>query len=329
MTRASFVSWTARVLAGSLAVLILGLPLACRAPEAPPTLEAVSPAELGRTVVPGVPLDLYLYLKQPEATVIPGGITGTANPTAVEALSLWGTATRGDYAFGGAFFFENTEAAAAAAADLVYAGRWLERDGRVVYFVEGAGAESQTLQTAILERRFRYYDDAAALGMIAALPPDMTGQLRAVLVGSPDATLSQYVDRAISLGDWRLQGMPFKLARIDTALAAIYAPAPLDIGTLQADFQAGNLFPSGFSAVLAAGSALPSFLVGPIMSQVLPVPGLNAEQQGGVTYYQASQAVYGETVYAAVRGQGNRLWAALASSEAQAAAMVTGIDSAS
>jgi hypothetical protein len=156
----------------------------------------------------------------------------------------------------------------------------------------------------------------------------MAGQLRAVLVGATDATLSQYVDRAISLGNWRLHGMPFKLARIDTALAAIYAPEPLDIGTLQADFQAGDLVPSGFSAVLAAGSTLPAFLVGPIMSQVLAGSGLNAGQQDGVTYYQASQAVSnGETVYAAVRGQGNRLWAALSSSEAQAAAMVAGVDS--
>jgi hypothetical protein len=315
----------ATVLTAGLSVVTLCLTGAACHLEAPlpVTLASVSPSELGGTVVPDLALDLYIYVKQESPTLLPASVLNLPFPVTVEMASLWGVAERGGFTFGGGLLFPDPDSAARAEVELGLPGLWIQRDGAVLYFVEGSSEAAQTLQAAIMERRFKYYDNTSALRVVAALPRDGPARLGAVLVSRPQIELNRYVDRATNLGEWRLENMPFKLARISTVVAGLYADRGLDIEALHSALQAGDLFHSDFNTVMAAASSLPGFLVDPFMSQLLAGSGLKAVQQGDVKYYLASHATsQGELVHAAVRSEGNCLFAALSRNEADAEALV-------
>jgi len=81
-----------------LAISVIGVGCAEEAGQPP---ETSSTSELSSTLVPNVPLDIYLYARQDSPTMLPAEMVDAPYDIGVESLAAWGVPAEDSFAWHG------------------------------------------------------------------------------------------------------------------------------------------------------------------------------------------------------------------------------------
>jgi len=177
----------------TLLILLIAAPIisvGCKEEEER-ELPPPSPSELSSTLVPNTHLDLYIYGKQDNPTMIPARLVDTSHDVGVESLAVWGVPEDDDFAIGMSATLTNASDASKLYAEITLeADGWKKLSDNTVYLVRGSGTVARALKTAISNNDFKTYDDSDSLKAVATLPNGGATKLAAIALIKPRKTLS-------------------------------------------------------------------------------------------------------------------------------------------
>ena len=314
---------TSKLLIPVLVLLIAGSLISTGCQEKrgqPPPAPSVADL-LSATLVPNVPLDIYIYSRQESPTAIPLEIVGVTHPVEVEALALWGITAEEDIAFGAALTLTSTDEASG-----VYA--WIEPEehvwkmlsGNTVYIVRNLvarpGTAMASLKAAISNNDFKYYDDEKSLKAAATLPNSGTAKLAAVALAEPDAYLTHYISA------------PLQAARIDVVAAGLYSSGHIDLAKMVEAMRAEDSMPDlDLGMLFVVQSGLPGLVVSPIIKKLLTESEFVEANVGGLTLYKRYETLHGaRRTPVLVRVEGNHIFAAVSGQESYAQTLITSVN---
>ncbi len=309
-------------IASILVTLAVVIPAGCKT-EKPPTPSGI---DLSKTLVPNVDLDAYIYVKQDKPTRIPGKAIGASANANVESMALWGIAKEGGFAVAGALTFTSA-ADASKIRDQVpsQAGVWTAVSDRTVYFVRGSGPAEDSLKTPISKNDFKYYQDKDILAELALFPNGGNTKPAAVVIVKPNKSLvtllANHTDRQTS----DLMNALMSYAQVQSVIAALYAPAPIDVADLAQRLERGNIWESEVGVLASVKSGLPGALVGPIATTYLGNAGYTTTTVGALTLYKGSLNAGGKSIPVMLSVEGNRIYTTASGKESYARTLLTGI----
>lgn len=310
-----------------LAVLLLALPVAGAGCDRGAPAPSPAAGALARTLVPDLPLDIYLYLKQEQPTLLPAGTLGLPADLSVVSLAVWGVAQEDDFGYGYGLTLSSTQQASEvyqrAASGLE---GWTRLAGNIIYFVPGSGAVAQSLRRAIEADDFKPYDDAEGLEAAAALPAT-GGKIAVLALAKPSPQLVGVLTRDVDEGGRGLIELVLRLVNLKVVAASLYAPGQIDVAGLIADFEAGGITADRDLGVLAmVRSGLPGLAVKPAVAKILDEQGFQRTGAGGANLYRRSWATgAGGNTYVIVRVEGNRVFIAVSGRESYAETLISAV----
>lgn len=287
-----------------------------------------SPSELSSTLVPDVPLDLYIYARQDGPTTIPAGMVGTPGDIEVEALSVWGIPAEDEFAFGiGLSLTSDSDAAGLYDEINLEENGWKLLSGSTIYLVHGSGTAAESLKTAISNNDFKYYDDGEALEAMATLPDYGAIRTAAIALAKPSALIS-FIARDANSETLERIDVILKLVNLKLVAAGLYSPQQIDIARMVATVGSdGNISNLNLGVLILVKSGLPGLLVEPVVKKFLTEFEFTETEVGGVVLYERSwDTGEGGTIPVLVRIEGNYIFAAVAGQDSYAEALITGVD---
>ena len=107
-------------------------------------------SELSNTLVPNINLDIYVYVKQDNPTIVPKNLIGTTSDVVAGSLALWGIPTEDAFILGGGLTFVSaTDAAKIHSQIPSQAEIWTRLSNQIIYFLQGSGVIAENLKAAI------------------------------------------------------------------------------------------------------------------------------------------------------------------------------------
>ncbi len=290
--------------------------------------QAPSPSALSSTVVPNIPLDVYLYAKQSNHTTIPADIINVPQDVNIESLAVWGVPAEDDFAFGIALTLTNDSEASTVYDEIESEGYgWKKLSGKTIYLVHGSGLAAESLKTAISNNDFKYYDDDEFLNAAALLPDGGTIKLAAVALAKPGKALIDFITRASNTQRTDQINLMLKLTNLKVAASGLYSPRQINVAEIaEVINKGGSICDLDLGLLVLVKSSLPGSIVEPVVRNFLTEKGFTETKLGELTLYKGSPDIDGgEAVPVLVRIEGNHIFAAVSGQESYAEKLITGI----
>jgi hypothetical protein len=311
-----------------LTVLLLVMPLVgsgCEGETAPP---APAVTELAKTMVPNLPLDVYLYVKQEQPTRLSADTFGLPVDMEVVSLAFWGVAQEDEVGFGAGL----TLSSARQAKDIyqqVSSGLegWSKLSGNTIYFVYGSGTAARSLRKAIEADDFKPYDDADGLEAAAALPAT-GGKVAALALVKPSEQLIGALAGDVDEDGRKLINLALKLIRLKVIAAGVYAPGQVDVAGLMAQAEAYGVSSDRDLGILAmVQSGLPGFMVKPAVEKLLDEQDFSPTETGEYKLYRRPWATGdGGTTHVIIRVEGSKVFIAVSGRESYAEKLISSVE---
>ncbi|MFC1902900.1 hypothetical protein ACFLX4_02395 [Chloroflexota bacterium] len=287
-----------------------------------------SPGQLSSTLVPNVPLDMYVYARQDSPTMIPAKMADAPGDIAVESLAIWGVPPENSFAIGMGLTLTSSGDASRIYEEIrLEDGGWKKLSDNIIYLVQGSGTAAEALKTAISNNDFKYYDDSEPLEAVAALPGGGTTMPAAVAIAKPSEALIGFIARDASPESLGQINMILKLVKLKLVAAGLYSPQQIDIAKMAETMEnGGNISNLNMGMMVLVKSGYPGLLVEPAVGKLLTERGFAETNIGGVTVYKGSQEIGGEAIPVLVRIEGNRIFAAVSGQDSYAETLITGIN---
>ncbi|MFH1651610.1 MAG: hypothetical protein ABID87_05875 [Chloroflexota bacterium] len=309
-------------------VALLALPLAVLGctPKTPPTPPPAPSVDLARTMVPDLDISLYSYVRQEKPTTISAAMIHAPADLNVASLALWGIPSGEELTLGGAVIFTSSREASRVYAQVKDSQEvWTSLSDATVYFVMKEGAAARELVDAISNKRFKYYDDAAAIAEIALLPNEGRTHRAGVAVSRPGPELLKIVSESTDRETAEMAQTLLAIAQIEVVAGGLYAPEQIDIARVYRLMAAGKVADMVTGALVVVKSGLPGIVVGPAVTGFLEKAKYTRIDLEGITVYRGFIPVSGVRVPALIRVVGNRIYLAVSPQEDYAAMLITGI----
>lgn len=290
------------------------------------------PTELSSTLVPNVPLDVYVYARQDSPTEIPAEMINVPDDIAVESWALWGYFPI-DTPFDDSAVGMGLTLTSASNASNLYArislkeDGWKRLSGNTIYLVHGSGTAAESLKTAISNNDFKCYDDSEALDAVAALPSHGTTKPAAIAIAKPSEALIGFIAKDADPEDLGRINMILKLVNLKVIAVGLYSPHHIDIAEIAETMESdGSIFDLNLGLLLLVKSGYPGFLVEPAVKKFLTESKFTETSLGEFTIYKGAWDTESGTVPVLVRIEGNRIFAAVAGQESYAETLITSIN---
>jgi hypothetical protein len=284
-----------------------------------------STSELSKTMVPNVPLDLYIYAKQNSPTVIPAELVNSSHDVTVESLAIWGVPINETFAFGAALTLP-TNREASRVYDEIQPPRntWTKLSENVIYLVYGTDPAAESLRKAISNNDFKHYDDSEGLHTVSLLPSGDTTKLAAVAIAKPSDALVNTMVREGGFQARELISLMLKLVDLKIVSAGLYSPHEIDVAkTFEALNKSGSPYSPDLGGLVLIKSGLPSLIVEPTVKKVLSEREFVETNSGELTVYKGSwNTGSGKIVHAVVRIEGNYIFVASSGNESYAETLI-------
>ncbi len=289
-----------------------------------------SPSQLSSTMVPNVPLDVYIYARQDKPTKIPADMVGLRSDVELNGSALWGVSSGDDFAFGAGITLTS-----AGDASRIYNEMQLRKDawkmlsGDTIYVVMGSGSAAESLKTAISKNDFKHFDNAELINAAATLPDSSANKPAAVGVAKLSKTFLDYVARETGSSSQAAAGisMAMNLARIEAVAFGLYSPQQIDVAELKGLVEKGGNISSlnlGLLAYLKSG--LPAFLAEPGIKQFLKEADFTETTLGELSVLKGALDIGGgNKIPVLIIIEGSRIFAALAAQESYAETLIKSI----
>jgi len=310
------------------AMLIMALIISpgCQNEETPPP---ATPAtnELPSTMVPDIPLDLYLYGKQDEPTVLPAGMINASRDISIETLSVWGSPAEDDFALGMGITFTRSEDAAKVYEEITFKEGWKKLSGKTIYLVDGSGPAAKAMKTAIANGDFKPYDDQDALQAAATLPEEDRDRQIAVVTAKPTKNLIAFLTRDSSSDTKNMINLIQGVANLKIVAAGLYSREQADIAELARKMSNDGDFSSlDIGMVIYLESGVPGFIVEPAVKKLLTDQGFKEVNDGELTLYRGYlDKDKEEGIPVLIRIEGNRIFAAVSGRETYAGTLISNV----
>ena len=317
-----------RLLVIILALLLITpiVAIGCQQELEPPP--AAPPSRLSSTLVPNIPLDVYLYARQSRPTTIPADMIDAPQDVNIESLAVWGVPAGDEFAFGIALALaSDSEAAVVYDKIELEAYGWKKRSGRTIYLVYGSGLAAESLKTAIANNDFKYYDDQESLKAAAILPGGSTTELAAIALAKPSKALLDFIIKATNTRRPDQIDLILKLANLKMVAGGLYSPHQVEVAVISKVIAGGSRISDlNLGWRVLAESGHPGFLVEFAAERLLERSELTETKLGDLDVYQGLWEVEnGEDVHVLVRIEGNYILAAVSGQEAYAETLITSI----
>ena len=290
--------------------------------------QSPSPSELSSTRVPNIPLDVYLYAKQSTPTTIPADIINAPQDVNIESLAVWGVPAGEDFAFGIALALTSDIEASAVYGEIELEGYgWKKLSGKTIYLVYGSGLAAESLQTAISNNNFRYYDDDESLNAAALLPDGGTIKLAAVAFAKPSKPLIDFIIKDTNIRRPAQIDLILKLANLKVVASGLYSQHQIDVGeVVEVMYGGGSISDLNLGLLVLVKSGLPGFIVEFATERFLEQSELTKTKLGELNLYKGSWDVdSGEEVHVLVRIEDNHIFVAISGLESYAETLITSI----
>ena len=216
-------------------------------------------AALAETKVPDLNLDLYLYVKQANPTVVPADLVGSTTDIDLDSLALWGIVENNDYSIGGALnFCDAADALTGYSLIPAETGLWTMLSGRTIYAVYGSGAPFERLKSAIINNNFKKYVDAQALNEVAALPYTSTNKPIMIGVLKPRPEVIKLIENHIDTDFSRTIDNLTPWAQPQILTLGLYSSQPVSVADIQNRLENGTLWDLNFGVLASVISAGPA-----------------------------------------------------------------------
>lgn len=311
-----------------VAGLVFGAGCKKAEPQRPPASQALAPAQLASTLVPNVPMDIYVYCKQDSPTRVPIKVDDPNTVMNVESLAVWGVPAPDGFAFGVALTLTSSgdakklDSQIAAGPDM-----WKMLSDKTVYLVQGTGSAAEALKTAISRKDFKSYDDANALAAVARLPGGGQTKLGAVAVVKPS---SEFVDFMSQITGGQNMGMVktvLSFAKLEVVAAGLYSSQQIDgVNMMKAMSGGADMFSLDLGILILAKSSLPGFVVAPTVAEFLKQYHFTETKIGDKTVYKLARSAGGGTVTILIRIEGSSVFAAVSGKESYAQTLIMNVN---
>jgi hypothetical protein len=282
---------------------------------------------LSSSLVPNLGLDVYVYVKQGNPTIVPKDLINVPADVAVESLSLWGIADADTMVFGGGLLFTSVDDAAR-----IYSlipGQtefWSKLSDRMIYFVQGSGTAAETLKNAIANNDFKQYDDQQALEEVARLPDGGTTRLAAIGIVKPSQPLIKLIAKGINPESSGMINTLLKSAMLQVIIAGLYASQQIDITDIAQAIKNGDIWEKDLGILASVKSGVPGFVASPIIKRFLDNEGFTETSSGELVLYQGPlNTGNGRAIPVLIRIDGNRVFAAASGNDAYAQTLITDV----
>ncbi|MFC1933080.1 hypothetical protein ACFLXU_05590 [Chloroflexota bacterium] len=282
-------------------------------------------SDLSTTLVPNIDIDMYVYAKQDNPTTVPKGLVCTSLDVVAESLALWGIPTEDAFILGGGLTFVSVADAAKIHAQISgQAEIWTKLSDRTIYFVQGSGTVAETMKAAISKNNFKQYDDQNALLEVALLPDSGPAKLAAIGIVIPSETLTELIADNINPDYSGMVNTLLTQARLRVITVGLYAPQQIDVAEITQRIEHGSIWESDLGILALVKSRLPSFVVSPIIKNILDDSGYVETTIGELTLYKGSLDVgNGKDIPIFIRVEGNRIYATVSGQESYARTIIT------
>jgi hypothetical protein len=309
---------TVLVILSVMLILVIGLSSCIISPPPPPQPTPSSPNVLSSTQVPNASLDVYIYARQSEPSVIPAEMVGAPCDIEVESCAVWGVPAGDDFALGMGLTLTTADCASKLYAAINFQEYgWKMLSGSTIYFVHGSGTAADILKRAIANHDFKYYDDTESIKAVGDLPNSSTTRPAAIAVVKPSKELIGFIGRYADPRYFDQVNTTLSQLNLKLIVVGLYSPSHIDIAKIAEIIEGGGSI-SGLNLglLMSVESNHPGFLVEPAVMKFLIDSGFTEMNFAGVTIYKGDLDRYvGETIPALVWIKGNRVFAALAGQE--------------
>jgi len=286
------------------------------------------PSELSSTLVPNTHLDLYIYGKQDNPTMIPARLVDTSHDVGVESLAVWGVPEDDDFAIGMSATLTNASDASKLYAEITLeADGWKKLSDNTVYLVQGSGTAAQALKTAISNNDFKTYDDSDSLKAVATLPNEGATKLAAIALIKPSKTLIGFLTKDIDPEQLNMINLVLKLVNLEVIAGGLYSPHQIDVAEMVRAMEGDSgIYNLDLGLLILVKSGLPGLVVEPVVKKLLTEQEFIEINLGGLTLYKGSwNSDDRESIPVLVRIEGNHIFAAVSGQESYAETLITSV----
>lgn len=317
----------------TLLVVLISMPiftLGCQEEELPPTpVETpVQGIALSSTLVPNTDFDVYVYVKQPEPTVVLQDMLGTPFDISVDSLALWGIATEETFALSGGLTLATAREAAELHSQIPEQSEvWTSLSDVTIYFVYGTGAAEAAFKTAISSNDFKYYDNQQALYELSLFPDGGETRMAGVAIVEPSETVVKLLAKYAAPDASDLMEVLLKTANLQVLTAGIYSAKQVDIAEIAKNMELTSILELDVGILASAKSAWPGLVVNPIVSKALEAAGYTKVALGELIIYKGYLDLGDDkTVPVMFRVKDNRLFTAVSGNQSYAETLLINLN---
>jgi len=278
-------------------------------------------------MVPDVELDLIVYINQGVPTKVSKSLIGTPNDISVESLAVWGIVKENQYSLSGALTFESATDAEVINTRLPkQSDVWTKLSDRTIYFVQGTGAESEAVKTAISNNNLKRFDDRGALDEISNMPAGGVTRPAAFAIIRPNQAMLDLIKRYTNENTAKSMEDVFNGVKPQIIVLGLYSTQPLDIADLMQRAANNTIWDVDIGVLASISSVYPGIVFSPIATRALDNQGYPKETINNLTVYKTSIAAgSGKTVTLLINIDGNHIFTAVSAKEPYAETLLLGI----
>jgi hypothetical protein len=280
------------------------------------------------TLVPNIDLDMYVYVRQDNPTVMPKSLVDASLDMVAESLTLWGIPTEEAFILGGGLTFNHSSVATKIHAQIPdQAEIWTKLADRTIYFVHGSGTVAETMKVAISKNDFKKYDNQDALPEVALLPDTGITKLAAIGTFIPSESLTELIKENINPKYSSMVNTLLTLAKLQVITIGLYSPQQLDVSEITQKIERGGIWESDLGILATIKSELPGLVVRPIIINILNDAEYIEETIGENTFYRGSLHLGNNKVIPIlIRIDGNRIFVSISRQESYARTLITNVN---
>mgnify|MGYP001584498422 CR=1 FL=1 len=298
----------------SVLIVVILLAAGCSGPKtskAPELTEGLAAA-----MVPDMPLDGYLFVRQNQPTILQGKLLNLPNNISIQSVEIWMLPSESSEIIGAVVTFPSAQDAESLFSLIPNQNElWKYLAANNIFFVMGSGSHAEEVKKAITARQFVSLSKAAsdAWGLMQRFPGQPASKPLAVGFVRMEDRLFNFIREMSQKGKQPFDEnalSAFKMAKIEMAAVAVYSNKVLQVTDL---LSPNNLKEGGLGGILIAKSSYPGFAIsaalGPIASKVSLE---KTDIDGKSAYYRAIDAPGGEKVHLVFNNSGQYIYATAA-----------------
>lgn len=279
-------------------------------------------------LVPDANLELYVYAKQEGPTIIPAKIINMSHDVKVESLAIWGLPSDKGLVFGAGLTFANVSDAAEIYSNIILEeNSWKSLRDNKIYVIQGTGAATESLKSAILDNGFKYYTNGDVLKAVAMMPRIGRTKIVAIGVAKPSKQVLDFAADRIGKKNFEQLSRILKLLNADVLISGLYSPHQINVAKAVEVFEKGNSASAlDVGMLVLIKSNLPGFVVEPIAKNLLIEYGFTEARVSEFTIYKGVwSAPGGGDIPILIRVEDNHIFAAISGQEAYAETLIKSI----